>query len=1310
MRIVIEALWKCWILFKNHREASDLELDEGPLNKHRRLTLDRWTAVASTPNMDKMRLDGNKRTTNIIKTGLLTKDIGVLCSDLVPVNDKGIMVGTTSIAALKAEYGDDFTNFEIIQDVGYSSESSTHLSSDDGISVGGDRYFNIRVYNYADEKAPSKAISLKDELKKVDPKQPSSLASSVGSSSGATSFNDSGLGAADLLTAAEAISEKCLLGNDSDNFPDLCLPGEESDFLETVLESCVDFCASDGGKEEDANNLGGIDDLQYNLSGMESDDSADNFHNRSSFTTSSQLFYKMILVDSENDEETNGNENNNSHDKTLLNMNITNSSDFSSNSPPETTSDFNENFIKPTEKSQAENKSSSTDSEQETFKAPALNNGSDIGCKRSSFLKSKYLSSTPIPSHERNFTSPNLKRKRDSDSNDFVTIWEGGGGMRVRSWLKRCSKPFDTVPRTSGVRRSLFRSGSGYSSSEDSAKDILSVKLREDLSSCDASGEYTSSSADEGNAMSSSSSFFDDDALHLKERFDSCSGEGSVETVIRGFNSSFRSEVDSGDPPTLLPPPLSSTPSCLRRRQCTVGSLRCCNGPFSSDSCADLRWFVLKASSEGDLRTRSWHVPDVEHSFSNIPTHQRHKENSQGSTFDFKHRLSSSLPNVLRHRSDSSAEDAKGSILSQHSDSKTFKHGSQHDESLTSFVSHNQSSSSDFERRKKRRSRRKSSSSNRSSRSVLTSSDKGRHRSATLTSRCSSRRRNFSQRSDFLEGSENFFSESDNSPAVVNKASREELNLKDELELALEDNLKSCRTSASLLSPAESDVVLTHLEEQSTVSDQVWDGYQDMPYLSEAYSEATVDEDAVRKLTEFGDDYGSAIGQPLRFLDTQDTKPNAPKSPSKKSSKIPSHDNDSDSDLEGLHHVIEEAGKALQLTRATLKRRQSGDFFSSAENAELLATCGTYLHWLQTLCEQIAIEGKENSFSSSDLKELHYLVEEWKILKRSIEMFEELDGDEIKQKYLKAQQNIDALFSKMSELSSLANLRTKDFKSWEDLQENISRLQMVLSTLQDTREQLLAVNLQVHRFVTEYGNDASYKENCLKEDVTELYQKWDDIYERNGTQLTELETLNTAWKNYSETFHALNSKLKEAEHLSSKEICDIECHSFEDEVTCNLLEDLKKLKADAEALRKRLRSTETWKSIQRDLRSLEKRVHTHTRSSPALRSAEHPNSSSVEDDPDDHFEDAIQQMEAYESFHKKSPTHHLDGARKSARTAKKKSSRFWRIIRVAVPVQLTLVLLFCLACYLEPNCCDRLNNFSFSFTPHLRYLRGPPPV
>ncbi|KAF8786124.1 hypothetical protein HNY73_007886 [Argiope bruennichi] len=1269
MRIVIDAIQKCWILYKNHREASDIELDEGPLNKHRRLTLDRWTAVASTANMDR-----NKKPIEIIKSGLLTKDIGVLCNDLVPVNDKCIMVGTTGIAALKAEYGDDFTNFEIIQDVGYSSESSTHLSSDDGISVGGDRYFNIRVYNYTDKKASSKSISLKEELRSAESKQPSSLASSLGSSSGATSFNDSGLGAADLLAAGdsrEAEYEKVLFTNDCDNF-DPSLPDDESDFLETVLEGCVDFCTSDGEKE-DSNDFTAVDDLQYSLSGIESDDSQNNFHKKRSFTTSSQLFYKMILVDSEN-EEVDSIENNNGNMPNKFSLDSKNVSDIENGNLYEFANDFNENIVVLKEKSLPDNKSPSTDSEQKTYKVP-LTLSPVEGHPRNSYQKTQCLNSTPVKSQDgqenRNFVSPNLKRKRDSETNDLISTWEGGGGMRVRSWLKRCSRTLDTPPKAR-IRRCLFRGSNGYSSSEESTQNAVPGMLDEDLSSCDASCEYTSSSADEGNAMSSSSSFFDDDMLHFKERLDSCSAEGSVETVIRGLKSPRRSEIGSGE---LLPPPLSSTPSSLRRRQHNTGSLRCCDGPFSNHSCADLRWFVMMASSEGDLRTRNWPIPSTEHSSTNIRTNEQHKENLGNFAFDFKHRLSSSLPNVLRHRSDSSTDDTKASIMS-HSDSKTCRRCSQNDDSFTSFVSHNQSSSSDFEKKKKRRSRRKSSSSNRSSRTVLTGSDKSRVRSRTLTSRCSSRRRNLSQRSDFFEGSENIFSESDGSSAAVHKVSREDLNpknLKDELELALKDNIKSCHNGASLLSPAESDVVLTHLEEQSTVSDQVWDGYQDMPYLSEAYSDATVDEDAVRKLTEFGDDYGSAIGQPLRFLDIGDeTKLDASKSPSKKISKNHSHSNDSDSDLEDLHHIIEEAGKALQFARVTLKRRQSGDFFSSAEN------------------------------------EID-LIEEWKVLKRSVEMYEEVDDDKIKQKYLKAQKNIDDLFNKMSELSSLTEIESKNFKTWDELQDNISRLQMVLSTLQDTREQLLSVNLQVHRFVTEYGGDAKYKDICLKDDITELYQKWEDIYEMNGTQLTELETLKTNWKKYSDKFKDLNSKV--LDNLSSYKYCTSHCHALEDEVTCSLQKDLKELKADATCLRKYLKNSETWKNIQRDLHELENRINAHSNSASVSRSVEHPNSSTVEDDPDDHFEDAIQQIDAYESLQrKKLSLPHLEDIGKKARSAKKKSSKFWRIIRVAVPVQLTLVLLFCLACYLEPNCCDRLNNFNFSFTPHLRYLRGPPPV
>lgn len=60
--------------------------------------------------------------------------------------------------------------------------------------------------------------------------------------------------------------------------------------------------------------------------------------------------------------------------------------------------------------------------------------------------------------------------------------------------------------------------------------------------------------------------------------------------------------------------------------------------------------------------------------------------------------------------------------------------------------------------------------------------------------------------------------------------------------------------------------------------------------------------------------------------------------------------------------------------------------------------------------------------------------------------------------------------------------------------------------------------------------------------------------------------------------------------------------------------------------------------------------------------------------------------------------------------ADEKRTWSWRLAKYAVPVQLALIALFCAACFMEPHCCDGVNNYSWSLTPHLRYVRGPPPV
>ncbi|KAG8232340.1 hypothetical protein J437_LFUL008808 [Ladona fulva] len=52
----------------------------------------------------------------------------------------------------------------------------------------------------------------------------------------------------------------------------------------------------------------------------------------------------------------------------------------------------------------------------------------------------------------------------------------------------------------------------------------------------------------------------------------------------------------------------------------------------------------------------------------------------------------------------------------------------------------------------------------------------------------------------------------------------------------------------------------------------------------------------------------------------------------------------------------------------------------------------------------------------------------------------------------------------------------------------------------------------------------------------------------------------------------------------------------------------------------------------------------------------------------------------------------------------------WRALYLAMPFQFAIVLLLCAAYFLEPHCCSALNNLSFSLSPQLRYVRGPPPT
>uniref|UniRef100_A0A182NEN6 KASH domain-containing protein n=1 Tax=Anopheles dirus TaxID=7168 RepID=A0A182NEN6_9DIPT len=115
------------------------------------------------------------------------------------------------------------------------------------------------------------------------------------------------------------------------------------------------------------------------------------------------------------------------------------------------------------------------------------------------------------------------------------------------------------------------------------------------------------------------------------------------------------------------------------------------------------------------------------------------------------------------------------------------------------------------------------------------------------------------------------------------------------------------------------------------------------------------------------------------------------------------------------------------------------------------------------------------------------------------------------------------------------------------------------------------------------------------------------------------------------------------------------------------------------------------------------------------RSQSNTSAEATENEDDDHLALLHQQQSRN---HQELQREHLLAMQKSAQlgivqTTKMKLSQnrwVWRITKIAVPVQLALVLVMCAACFFEPHCCDALNTYTMSFTPQLRYMKGPPPI
>lgn len=335
------------------------------------------------------------------------------------------------------------------------------------------------------------------------------------------------------------------------------------------------------------------------------------------------------------------------------------------------------------------------------------------------------------------------------------------------------------------------------------------------------------------------------------------------------------------------------------------------------------------------------------------------------------------------------------------------------------------------------------------------------------------------------------------------------------------------------------------------------------------------------------------------------------------------------------------------------------------------------------------------------------------------------------------------------------------------LEVRIQQLKKELSGLRERKSQLLQVNIAVHKFL----NDTTHPAAVLKEDVTDLYKVWDDTYQRVSQQLSSLQKLSSDWQQFEihlaelqvalrgdhETLRMLDTALKGgsvspdvatsmrdvAKVLSEKQ--DICCQNtcVLNDVAPGLLsapvstegslsdsgisdsgseQDLSERERRLAALRrlarhlegvltpgsqaiddmaKRIEQTENeLRDLQQTCRELIVRTAVCAEAKGAQRKMSSTNTGL--DQPDSQKNSANRRS--------KGSSTDLLGGDPDDPDSDKSSSWLWRVMRAALPFQMAIMAIFCVACLLEPHCCDSMNNLNYSLTPQLRYIRGPPPV
>ncbi|CAG9759324.1 unnamed protein product [Ceutorhynchus assimilis] len=505
---------------------------------------------------------------------------------------------------------------------------------------------------------------------------------------------------------------------------------------------------------------------------------------------------------------------------------------------------------------------------------------------------------------------------------------------------------------------------------------------------------------------------------------------------------------------------------------------------------------------------------------------------------------------------------------------------------------------------------------------------------------------------------------------------------------------------------------------------EAWDNYQEN-YLSEPYSESH-DSDAARRLLNFGEDYRNFIDSQSDWSALSDISPKFKRKVMALSP--PEANEDSNSDEESLMQIINDSRDQLKFAQEVYDHVKGGDNNVTREIEDLVIKCDRHV----ALLSHIAESSDEYKMSAGDKAVTSGLLTQWKSLRiRSVKM----------QEYRKLQKEIGDLKRFITNLDVPDNdqFQVGDNPS-ENINNEIEDCKKILDLIKNQLAVLTYLNTVVHRFTLENQDFDDFSKCTLKAEISELYEMFDSAKTRTSTKLSEIENLLPAWlllqsrleqlqkdlKEDGKNLHLLDSVLTNGQFTDQTAICVRGVAKVLSESTTNQgyrlpefftegslsdsgisdegsehevgerqhrLAAIKRLVRQLELglspdSRARLLMREKLSLAEEELKELQQKCKTLIVRTAAV---SHP---------------------ALESLSKKKMVDEKlakpDGGDDDPGNEPENNRWFKRFRKASVAFQLVLLTFVCLSFLYEPQCCDYMNNYQWSFSPKLHYKGNPP--